>query len=286
MSKKITLLDGAVGTSLWTKAEAHGWSKDPVWQYNVAHPEIVSELTREYAEAGADIVLTNTFGVNGPVVQRFPLYTVESVMKNAVRLAKEAVAGTRATIALSIGPLSQLMEPWGDLSEEEVQAIYEEMIGHGMSEKPDCIILETFMDVEMMRVAAAAAKQYSVPVYCTMTFEQRGRTMMGNSVGDVIETLTPLGIDAVGMNCSLGPDLALPVIREFREKTDLPLVFKPNAGKPVLAADGSVASAYDEAAFVREVAPALELVDFVGGCCGSNVEYTRALRSYLDEQGL
>lgn len=286
MSKKITLLDGAVGTTLWAKAEAHGWAQDPVWQYNVTHPEIVAELAREYAEAGAEIVLTNTFGANGPVVQRFPLFTVESVMKNGVRLAKEAVAGTKTKVALSIGPLSQLMEPWGDLSEEEVQAIYEEMIGHGMSEKPDCIILETFMDVEMMRVAATVAKQYSVPVYCTMTFEKSGKTMMGNSVEDVIETLTPLGIDGIGMNCSLGPDLALPVIREFHEKTDLPLVFKPNTGKPILAADGSVASAYNEEMFVREVAPALEVVSFVGGCCGSNVSYTRALRKYLDEHGL
>lgn len=286
MSRKITLLDGAVGTSLWEKAETHGWAKDPVWQFNVTHPEIVTELNREYAEAGAEFVLTNTFGANGPAVQRYPLFTVESVVKNAVRLAKEAVAGTKAKTALSIGPLSQLMEPWGDLTEEEAQAVYEEMIGYGMSEKPDCIMIQTFMDVEMMRVAAAAAKQYSVPVYCTMTFERRGKTMMGNSVEDVIRTLTPLGIDAIGMNCSLGPDLALPVIREFREKTDMPLVFKPNAGKPILAADGGVASAYDEATFVREVAPALELVDYVGGCCGCNVSYTRALRKYLDEQGL
>lgn len=286
MSKKITLLDGAVGTSLWEKADAHGWANDPVWQYNVTHPEIVSELAREYVEAGAQIILSNTFGANGPAVKRFPLFNVESVMKNAVRLAKSAVAGTSVKVAMSIGPLSQLMEPWGDMPEEEVQAIYEEMIGYGMAEKPDCILLQTFMDVEMMRVAATVAKQYSVPVYCAMTFEKRGKTMMGNSVEDVIETLVPLGIDGIGMNCSLGPDLALPVIREFHEKTDLPLVFKPNAGKPILSTDGSVVSAYDETTFVRDVAPALEFVDFVGGCCGCNVAYTRALRKYLDEKGL
>ncbi|MGN1345769.1 MAG: homocysteine S-methyltransferase family protein [Eubacteriales bacterium] len=286
MSKKITLLDGAVGTSLWEKAEAHGWAKDPVWQYNLTHPEIVTELNREYAEAGAEIVLANTFGANGPAVQRFPLFTVESVVKNAVRLAREATAGTTAKVALSIGPLSQLMEPWGDLSEEEVQAIYEEMIGYGMDEKPDCIMIQTFMDVEMMRVAASAAKRYSVPVYCTMTFEKRGKTIMGNSVEDVVKILTPLGIDGIGMNCSIGPDLALPVIREFHEKTDLPLVFKPNAGKPILSSDGNVEAAYDEKTFVREIEPALDLVDFVGGCCGCNVSYTRALRRCLDERGV
>lgn len=286
MSKRITLLDGAVGTSLWEKAEAHGWEKDPVWQFNITHPEIVTELNREYAEAGAEIVLANTFGANGPAVKRFPLFNQESVIKTGVRLAKEAVAGTKAKIALSVGPLSQLMEPWGDLSEEEVEKIYDEMIGYGMDEKPDCIMIQTFMDVEMMRVAATAAKRYSVPVFCTMTFEKSCKTIMGNSVEDVVNTLEPLGIDGIGMNCSIGPALALSVIREFHEKTDLPLVFKPNAGKPILSSDGSTVSAYDEKMFVHEIAPALEIVDYVGGCCGCNASYTRALKSFIDEHGL
>ena len=104
---------------------------------------------------------------------------------------------------------------------------------------------------------------------------------MGNSVQQVIDTLTPLGIDGIGMNCSLGPDLALPVIREFSKKTDLPLVYKPNAGKPISASNGSSAAEYDSATFVREIEPALEFVSYVGGCCGSNAEYIRALRAIL-----
>jgi len=286
MYKKITLLDGAIGTSLWAAAEENGWKKDPVWQFNITHPESVAELCRRYAEAGSQMVLTNTFGANGPAVQNHPGFDVAGVMKAAVRLARKGVEGTGAKVALSIGPLSQLMEPWGDLTEEETQAIYEEMMGPAMEEKPDSILLETFMDMDMLRVAAAAAKQYGVPVYCSMTFDQRGKTLMGNAVEDVIGTLTPLGIDAIGMNCSLGPDLALPVIREFREKTDLPLLFKPNAGMPVLAADGSTVSPYDAETFVRDVAPALELVDFIGGCCGTDVRYIRALRTYLDAHGM
>lgn len=281
MKKNIILMDGAVGTSLWEKAAAHGYAKDPVWKYNKEHPELVRELCEDYVKAGSQIMLTNTFGANGPSVKRSSPYTVEDVVTTAVKLAKEAAAGTDCKLALAIGPLSMLMEPYGDLTEEEAAEIFDEMMGCGVDAGADLIYLQTFMDLEMMRVAAERAKNYSVPVFCTMTFEKRGKTMMGNSVEDTIETLEPLGIDAIGMNCSLGPDLAIPVIREFVGKTDLPLIFKPNAGKPILAADGSEAAAYDSDTFVREVAPALEFVDYIGGCCGCNPGYIRALNERM-----
>ena len=280
MKKDIVLLDGAVGTSLWEKADKYGFPKNPVWTYNVEHPEIVKELAAEYLDAGSQIILANTFGANGPAVKRSSAYTTPEIVKAGVRLAREAVGG-KAEVSLSVGPLSALLEPYGELSETECREIYEEHIGSGMEEKPDSIMIQTFMDLEMMRIAAIVAKQYNVPVYCTMTFEKVGRTIMGNTVQQVIDVLTPLGIDAIGMNCSLGPDLALPVIREFAEKTDLPLVFKPNAGKPISASDGSSAAEYDAATFVREVEPALEYVSYVGGCCGSNPSYIRALREIL-----
>ena len=209
-------------------------------------------------------------------------YRVEDVVRAGVRLAKEAVAGTSVKVALSAGPLSQLMEPYGDLTEEEVAEIYEEQIGSGMKENPDLILLQTFMDVEMMRVATQVAKQYGVPVFCAMTFEKVGKTMMGNSVQDVIDTLEPLGIDAIGMNCSLGPDLALPIIQEFAQKTDLPLVFKPNAGKPILSADGSTQSPYTAEIFAKDILPALGVATYVGGCCGSNPSYIRCLKQVAD----
>ena len=280
MKKDIVLLDGAVGTSLWEKADKYGYPKVPVWKYNMEHPEIVKELTKDYLDAGSEIILTNSFGANGPVVKRQSEYTTPDVVRKSVRLTREVV-GDKAKVALAIGPLSVLLEPYGDMEEDECREIYEEMIGSGMEEKPDCIMIQTFMDIEMMRIAATVAKGYNIPVFCTMTFEKAGRTMMGNSVQQVIDTLTPLGIDGIGMNCSLGPDLAIPVIREFSEKTDLPLVFKPNAGKPISSSDGSTAAAYDCDTFVREIEPALEFVKYIGGCCGSNAEYIRALRAVL-----
>ena len=281
MKENITLMDGAVGTSLWAKAEAKGFKKDPVWRYNIEHPELIAELAVEYADAGAEIILANTFGANGPAVKRSSPYTAPEVVSAGVRAAKQALAGRNVKIALSAGPLSALMEPYGDLTEEEVAETYAEMLGAGMKEGPDLILLQTFIDLEMMRVATIEAKKFGVPVFCCLTFERKGKTMMGNSVEDMIEVLEPLGIDAIGMNCSLGPDLAVPVIREFVGKTSLPLVFKPNAGKPILAADGTTATTYSAKVFADDVEPALDFVDYVGGCCGSDPSYIRELASRM-----
>ncbi|HIZ56048.1 MAG TPA: homocysteine S-methyltransferase family protein [Firmicutes bacterium] len=277
MIHHITLLDGAIGTNLWEKSN----DKVPVWRYNLENPDIVMELHREFIQAGSEIILTNTFGANAEAVARSP-YSVEEVMAAGVRLAKDAAKGTQVKVALSIGPLSTLLEPYGDLTEEEACAIYQEQIGAGMEEKPDIIMLETFMDVNMMAVAVKVAQQYHLPVFCAMTFEKAGKTMMGQSVEDIMDVLMPLHIDAVGLNCSLGPDAALPVIREFHQKTDLPLIFKPNAGKPVLAADGSTKTAYDENTFVSDVLPVAEFVTYLGGCCGSSPVYIKRLHETLE----
>ncbi|MCR4906940.1 MAG: homocysteine S-methyltransferase family protein [Clostridiales bacterium] len=284
MKPNITLMDGAVGTSLWAKAEARGIKKDPVWKYNKEHPDIVAELASEYADAGAKIILANTFGANGPAVKRSSDYTSPEIVSEGVKIAKTALAGRDVKIALSAGPLSALMEPYGDLTEEEAAEIYREMLEAGVKEGPDLILLQTFIDLAMMRVAAVEAKRFGLPVFCCLSFERRGRTMMGNSVEDMIEELVPLEVDAIGMNCSLGPDLALPVIREFAEKSPLPVIFKPNAGKPILAADGTTATTYSAKVFADDVMPALDLVDYIGGCCGADPSYIRELAERMKQE--
>ena len=277
MKEKITLLDGAVGTELWAKAEKNGWKKEPVWKYNIDHPEIVAELAREYADAGSDIILSNTFGANAPSVQKSSSYSVSEVVSAGVKIAKEAVGGRGIRVGLDAGPLSELMEPYGDLTEEEVAEIYAEMFEAGVGAGADLIFLETFIDLAMLRVAAEEAKKYGVPVFCSLSFERLGKTMMGNSPEDMIEELEPLGVDAIGMNCSLGPELAVPIIQKFAGKTSLPLLFKPNAGLPVMKADGTVSTEYSAKAFVDGIAPALDFVDYIGGCCGSAPSYIREL---------
>lgn len=281
MTKKVTLLDGAVGTSLWEYAGEAGIAKDPVWKYNIEHPELVTRLAKAFADAGAEYVLANTFGANGASVKRSSSYTVEQVVGTGVRLAKEALAGTGAKTVLAMGPLMQLMEPYGDLEEEEVADLYAEMLDAGVNAGAEAVMIQTFFDVEMMRVAATEAKKYGLPLFCTMSFEKTGKTMMGNSVQKIIDTLGPIGLSGIGMNCSLGPELALPVIREFAEKTDIPLVFKPNAGMPISNGPDGGASPYTPEMFVNEVRPALEFVSYIGGCCGCNPAYIEALKQAL-----
>ena len=280
-NSQIILLDGATGTRLWSLAEEGGTAREPVWTYNISHPEYVAQVCREYAQAGSQILCANTFGANRLAVEKVPGFTVEKTVAAGVRLAKDALAGTGVRTALDIGPLPVMMEPYGDLEEEEAEELFSEMAEAGADAGADCVFLETFLDLEMLRVAAQAAKRTGLPVFCSMSFEKSGRTMMGNSVEDMIETLAPLAPAAIGMNCSLGPALALPVIREFSEKTDLPLFFKPNAGMPVTRPDGSTLYDCGPEQFVAEVLPALELVRYVGGCCGTDPRYIRDLKAKL-----
>ena len=283
MNKKTILLDGAQGTLLWTLAEAHGAAKAPVWTYNLTHPEFVAEVCREYAAAGSEIICANTFGANRLAVEKEPGYDPAQVIRAGVTLAKEALAGTGARVALDIGPLPVMMEPFGDLEEEDAAEMFREMLSAGVEAGADDIFFETFLDLGMLRTAVETAMEFSLPVLCSMSFEKSGRTMFGNTVEDMIGELEPLGVASVGMNCSLGPDLALPVIREFAEHTSLPLFFKPNAGMPVTGPDG--VSRYDcgPEEFARQAAAALETgrIGFLGGCCGTDAEYIRKLRELL-----
>ncbi|MBR1496355.1 MAG: homocysteine S-methyltransferase family protein [Oscillospiraceae bacterium] len=274
---KIILLDGAQGTRLWEKAGQQGVEKDPVWKYNMEHPDFVAEVAKEYAEAGSEIVCANTFGANRLAVERSSSYAASEVVEAGVRIAKEALAGTGVKAALDIGPLSVMMEPYGDLEEDEAAEIFDEMLAAGAGAGADMVFFETFMDVEMMRVAAESAMKYDLPVICSMTFEKGGRTMMGNRVEDIVETLAPLGIAGIGMNCSLGPAAAGEIIRQYAAATELPLFLKPNAGLPE---SGEAEGATPEG-FARLVAPVLDRVTYLGGCCGTSPDFIRELKKLI-----
>jgi 5-methyltetrahydrofolate--homocysteine methyltransferase len=280
MNEKLTLLDGAVGTSLWEKTA----NKVPVWRYNFEDPDIVRELLSEYAEAGSEIILANTFSANRPSMKGTG-YTVEQIVTRAMEIAHETIDG-KASIALAIGPLTGLLKPFGDITAEDAFDYFDEQITAGVKGNPDVIFLQTFIDLEMMKIAARAARKHDVPLFCTMSFAKSSpkkgpRTMMGNSVEDIVKGLEPFHVDGIGMNCSMGPETALPVIEEFSRQTDIPLIFKPNAGKPTL--EGG--SQFDYSVFAGEVSKAASVpgVKYIGGCCGSNAKYIKALKKKLAE---
>ena len=268
MNDKIKLLDGAAGTVLWDLAEKNGIAKVPVWKYNIEHPELVRQLHRSYIDAGCNYIQTNTFSANPPAVARDSDYTCEEVVTAAAKIALEEAAGTEAKVYLSFGPPTVLLEPYGDLEEDEAYDMFYRMTEAGMKAGVGTVAFETFMDIEMMRIAASAAKKLGAEIFCSLTFEGRRRTMMGNSVQQIVETLEEIGVDAVGMNCSHGPVQALEIIEEYSTVTKLHLYYKPNAG---------VGENYSAEQFAREIMPALDYVSYVGGCCGCDAEYIRAL---------
>ncbi|MBR6321272.1 MAG: homocysteine S-methyltransferase family protein, partial [Lachnospiraceae bacterium] len=179
------------------------------------------------------------------------------------------------------GPLPVLTEPYGDMEEDEAEEIFAEIVEAGTAAGADCIFLETFLQLEMLLAAVRAAKRTALPVFCSMSVDARGRTLFGVGVEEMLEELEPMDVTAVGMNCSLGPDLALPVIREFAEKTALPLFFKPNAGMPVTAADGSVSYTVTAEEFAGQAAIALQTgrIEYLGGCCGTDPGFIRCLKA-------
>ena len=277
----VVLLDGAVGTSLWAKSDG---DRSPVWQYNITKKDIIKELLSEYMEAGSEMVLTNTFGINRPIAERFG-YDIKEVIKNAIDIVNEAVegkktySGEKVKTILSSGPLSQLLEPYGDLEEDECFAIYDEIIQAALPGKPDVIWFQTFMDLNMMEVAVKAADQYDIPIFCSLSFTEVGKTMFGNTPEDMIDTLSQYkNVEAIGLNCSVGPESAVGIIKDFHEHTDMPLIFKPNAGLPITGSNGNSEVRFDVDTFVKDSLPALDYgVKYIGGCCGSDPSYIKAL---------
>ena len=278
MKKDIYLLDGANGTCLWAKTD----DKGPVWRYNKLFPDKVMELADEFINAGSDFILSNTFSANRPSVEPYD-FTVEEIVREGVSLAKNAAKG-RAKVLLDIGPLTGLLIPFGNIAKEEAREVFREMMKYGMMENPDGILLETFMDLEMLKIACEEARAYDTPLFCSMSFtkynpKKGGRTMFGNTPSQIVKELAQFSPEAVGLNCSEGPEETLPIIKEFGEATDMPLIYKPNAGMPKV--EGGAEIDYED--FAREVSKAAEIanVKYIGGCCGSSPQYIEALAKKL-----
>ena len=275
MKQKIVLMDGATGTRLWALAEAAGFERAPVWTYNLTHPELVYRVAEEYIAAGSTLLCANTFAANGAEVARIPGMDVSKVVAAGVRIARDAADAAEADVrvALDVGPLVAMLEPFGDLTAADAAACFAEMLAAGVAAGADCIFLETFTSLEMLRIALSEAKRFPLPVLCSMSFDRSsGRTMMGDSVPEICAALEAGGADAVGMNCSFGPAAAVPIIRDYAAHTALPLILKPNAD-------------VDAEEFAAALAPALPLAAYAGACCGSNPDYIRALARRLSDPG-
>lgn len=266
------LLDGAMGTMLQNAGLEAGAAPELL---NIDKPELIEDIHRKYVEAGSQIVYANTFGAN-----RYKLKnnSVKEIISAGISIAKKA-CGKKALVALDIGPIGQLLEPSGTMTFEEAYDIFKEQIIAGKS--ADVIVFETMTDLYELKAAVLAAKENSrQPIVCTMTFEENRRTFTGCCVSSMALLLIGLGVDAVGINCSLGPSQLIPICKELLEWTDMPVVLKPNAGLP-----DPVTGKYDVSPeeFAEQMKYAASCgVKIFGGCCGTTPEYISALKKALD----
>lgn len=276
IQKDYVLLDGAMGTMLQASGMKMGETPEAL---NIKNPELLIKIHKMYVQAGSDIIYTNTFGANRFKLQKCG-YSVDEIISSAICNARKACEGTDTLVALDIGPIGQLLEPTGTLTFEQAYDVYKQQVLAGKD--ADVIVFETMTDLYELKAAVLAAKENSdKPVICTMTFEENMRTFTGVSVSAMALTLEGLGVDAIGVNCSLGPKELYPVVKELCKWTNLPVIVKPNAGLP-----DPVTNEYDcsPQEFARYAQKLLELgVRIFGGCCGTDPEYIAALGIMLKE---
>ena len=277
LADKILVFDGAMGTMLQSAGLKAGECPELM---NLNSPDIVKNIHRLYAEAGSDVVETNTFGGSRLKLVEYGLADkVLEINAAAVRLAKEAVGG-QAMVALSVGPTGKLMFPHGPLTFDEAYSVFSEQIAAGAGAGADAICIETMSDLGEIRAALLAAKDAApgVPVICSMTFEPNKRTLMGTDPVTAVITLQALGADIIGANCSGGPEELLGVIEEMAKYAKIPLIVQPNAGMPMLEGDRTVfpLSATEMGKYVPRLVAAGASI--IGGCCGTSPEYIRTIK--------
>ncbi len=265
----ITLLDGATGTQFQLRGLPAGKSPELL---NLEDPALVEEIHRAYVEAGSDVVYANTFGANR---LKMPHGKAESIVRAGVEIARRA-AGDKF-VALDIGPTGALCEPLGSMTFDEAYAVFAEVVKAGAG--ADLIVIETMSDLTELRAALLAARENSsLPVMCSMTFEESGRTFTGVLPEAFALCASPFA-DVVGINCSLGPDKLLPVMRRVAAYTQKPLFIKANAGLP----DARMNYELSPEAFSALHGEYLNMgVNILGGCCGTTPRHIAALKKLIE----
>ncbi len=281
IAERVLILDGAMGTMLQERGLKPGQSPE---ELNLTMPEVVGSVHRDYLAAGADIVITNTFGGS-----RFKLahYGLEGrlieINARAVEIARRE-AGGRAYVGASIGPTGQFVEPLGDVSFDKMKDAFREQARALVDAGADLISLETFLDIKECRAALIGIREVSatIPVIAMLTFDDNGRSVLGTSPEAAAVTLTACGADLVGSNCGLGVDGIYDILCRMRTVTGLPLISQANAGLPQLI-DGVTVfpGTPEEMVDYHERLIALG-VRIIGGCCGTTPAHIKAMKRALE----
>lgn len=268
------LFDGAMGTMLQKMGLPAGMEPE---YFNLTHPETVTRIHKEYVDAGADVITANTFQANRAKLKEEEL---PAIIASAIRLAK---AAGPEFVAFDMGPIGQLMAPMGTLSFETAYDMFKEQAVVAEENGADVVMLETMSDLLETKAAILAIRENtSLPIFASMTFQEDGRTFVGTDPLSAVLTLQSLGIQAVGVNCSLGPDELLPIVETIVQFAKIPVIVQANAGLPVME-DGHTVYPITVEAYSEAVEKMLALgVRIIGGCCGTNPAFIRRLRQLID----
>ena len=273
LSRRVLIFDGGMGTMLQAAGLPAGHEPE-LW--NLERPDAVRAVHARYLSAGADIVTTNTFGANAVKLAGHP---VEEIVAAAVALAREAVTEHGGGfVALDLGPTGRLLRPMGDLPFEEAVAAYAPAVRAGAAAGADLVLIETMSDLYEAKAAVLAAKEHcDLPIFVSVVLDQTGRMLTGGDLASAVALLEGLGVDAIGLNCGLGPEQMAALFPELLNLTSLPVLIQPNAGLPECV-DGCThfrVGPEDFAAAMAELVRAGLRV--AGGCCGTTPEHIRAL---------
>lgn len=286
--KRLVLADGAMGTELIKRGLKPG---EPPESWNVMHPEVVLDIQRKYVAAGAEIILTNTFGGNRLKLRRAGMEAKwREFNLNGVKIAQEA-ARNKVLVAGDMGPTGEFLYPYGDYQPEDILQVYAEQVQVLVEEGVDLVVIQTMSDLQELQIALQACRQYfSVPVAACVSFSRKGsefRTFMGVTISQIVNLVEETGTTLLGTNCGdITPQEMSLVIGEMVRLTSRPLIAKPNAGLPLIKEGETIYPLSPE-----EFSPAVqEIVDagakIIGGCCGTSPEHIRVLRAHLEKKNL
>ncbi len=272
LQRNRVIFDGGTGTLLQAAGLPLGELPE---RWNLTHAEVIEQIHLDYFNAGANIVCTNTFGANA---LKFTQEELAQIVRAAVRNAKaarEKSAGEQIKlIALDIGSCGKLLKPYGDLAFEDAVSLFSQTVKLGVEEGVDLIYIETMGDSYEVKAAVLAAKESGLPLVVSCAYGEDGKLLTGATPAAMVSLLEGLGVDVIGVNCSLGPKQLAPVVKELLEKASLPILVKPNAGLP--SADGGYDLTTDE--FAADTAQFAKMgARMLGGCCGTTPEYIRKL---------
>jgi len=270
--KELLFFDGGMGTLLQKEGLLPGESPET---WNIEKPEIIRKIHKSYRDAGSQILLTNTFGANR-IKYHDARYSLKDIVEAAVQNVKSI--GEHVVVALDIGPTGKLLKPVGDLSFDDAYEAFKEVMVYGEQAGADLIHIETMSDTYEVKAAVLAAKENtSLPVFVTMIFDERGKLLTGGDVATAVTLLEGLRVDALGINCGMGPKQMLTVLKEVAAHTSLPIIVKPNAGLPKQK-NGETYYDVTPEEFAKDLQ---ELVRngacIIGGCCGTTPEHIAAM---------